>query len=219
MSINSLFCNRYRFIMKQNDIQISMTEFVNFINASGMTKLTIVSNAKMKHEEIQGNPYDYWKDFKEEVKRQLISQGSKEDLKEMVEKLRDDVKENYRIMIDGFLKFWRPSRMKWLKPIKKMAHISGIKMSINPEIGVEWQNKKLMIKLFLKANEILDKRHADIILALMESELREKVDDTVGFAVLDVKRGKLFTYVNDDPRLLILVKREGRYFAEMWRDL
>jgi hypothetical protein len=205
--------------MKQNDIQISMTEFVNFINASGMAKVTIVSNAKMKHEEIQGNPYDYWKDFKEEVRRQLINQGTKEDLKEMVEDLRDDVRENYRIMIEGFLKFWKPSRMKWLKPMKKMAHISGVKMNINPEIGVIWQNKKLIIKLFLKANETLDKRHADIILALMESELREKTDEDIQFAVLDVKRGKLFTYVNNDPRLLILLKREGRYFADMWKDL
>ena len=82
-----------------------------------------------------------------------------------------------------------------------------------------WQNKKYMIKLFLKANEVLDKRHADIILALMESELREKVEEDVQFAVLDVKRGRLFTYVNDDPRLLLLVKREGRYFSDMWKDL
>ena len=43
--------------MKQNDIQISMTEFVNFINASGMAKMTIVTNAKLKHDENQGNPY------------------------------------------------------------------------------------------------------------------------------------------------------------------
>ena len=52
--------------MKQNDIQISLTEFVNFINASGMAKMTIVSNAKAKHEEQEGNPYDYWKDFKDQ---------------------------------------------------------------------------------------------------------------------------------------------------------
>lgn len=33
------------------DIKISMTEFVNFVNSSGMSKMTIVQNAKMKHEE------------------------------------------------------------------------------------------------------------------------------------------------------------------------
>lgn len=205
--------------MKQSDIQISMTEFVNFINASGLAKLTIVTNAKMKHEEIQGNPYDYWRDLKEEIKKDLIHQGSKEELKELVENVREDVRENYRIMIDGFLKFWKPTRMKWLKPVKKMAHINGVKMIINPEIGVLWQNKKYMIKLFLKANQVLDKRHADIILALMKSELLEKVDEDVQFAVLDVKRGKLYTYVNEDPRLLIMLKREARYFADTWKEL
>ena len=76
-----------------------------------------------------------------------------------------------------------------------------------------------MIKLFLKANESLDKRHADIVLALMECELREKVDDDVEFAILDVKRGKLFTHVNDNPRLLVLLKSEGREFSDMWREI
>ena len=205
--------------MKQNDIQISLTEFVNFINASGMAKMTIVSNAKAKHEELDGNPYDYWKDFKDEVIRQLKKQGTKEELKEMVEDIREEARENYNIMINGFLKFWKPKRMIWLKPVCKTAHIGGLKMRVNPEIGIRWNNRDIMIKLFMKANETLDKRHADIVLALMESELRNKVENGVEFAMLDVRRGKLFTYVNNDPRLLILLKTEGHSFAEMWKEL
>lgn len=205
--------------MKQNDIKISMTEFVNFVNSSGMAKMTIVANAKMKHEQEDGNPYDYWKDFKDEIKKQLKRGGKKEDLQEIVEHMREEVRDNYNEMIAGFTKFWKPTRMKWLNPIKRMAHIGGVKMIINPEIGIEWQDKKYMIKLFLKANESLDKRHADIVLALMECELREKVDDDVEFAILDVKRGKLFTHVNDNPRLLVLLKSEGREFSDMWREI
>lgn len=206
-------------IMKQNDIYISLTEFVNFINASGMAKMTIVSAAKAKHEEQEGNPYDYWKDLKDEIKIQLKRQGAKEDLLELVENIREEMRENYNQMIAGYLKFWKPTRMQWLRPIKKMVHIGGVKMILNPEIGVKSQDKNYMIKLYLKANENLDKRHADIILAMMESELREKVDENIVFAILDVRRGKLFTYVNSDPRLLILLKSEGRSFAEMWNGI
>ena len=205
--------------MKQNDIQISLTEFVNFINASGMAKMTIVSNAKAKHEEQEGNPYDYWKDFKDEVKRLMKRHGSKDELYELIENVREDMRENYNQMINGYLKFWKPTRMEWMNPVKKMAHVGGVKMILNPELGVTWQGKKYMIKLYLKANENLDKRHADIILAMMESELRDRVEDDVEFAMLDVRRGKLFTYVNDDPRLLILLKSEGREFSEMWKEL
>lgn len=205
--------------MRQSDIQISMTEFVNFINASGMARMTVVANAKAKHEEVEGNPYDYWKDFKEEVKKQLRKQGSKEDLLELLESVRDEVRPNYQEMVDGFLRFWKPSRMKWLKPVSHKATIGGIKLIVNPEIGVIWGNRKLMIKLYLKANEKLDKRHADIVLTLMESELRERVDSDVEFAVLDVRRGKLFNYVNGDPRLKILLKAEGRAFSDLWKEL
>lgn len=205
--------------MKQNDIQISLTEFVNFINASGMAKMTIVSSAKAKHEEQEGNPYDYWKDFKDEVKKQLKRKGNKEDLWELVENVLEEMRENYNQMIAGYLRFWKPTRMEWINPVKKMVHFGGVKMILNPELGVKWQGKEYMIKLYLKANENLDKRHADIILAMMESELRDKVDENVEFAMLDVRRGKLFTYVNNDPRLLILLKSEGREFAEMWKEL
>lgn len=205
--------------MKQNDVRITLTEFVNFINSSGMKKMTIVSAAKAKHEEQEGNPFDYWKDFKDEVKRLIKRRGNKDDLWELVENVREEQRENYSQMISGFLKFWKPTRMEWVNPVKKMANIGGVKMILNPEIGVKWQGKNYMIKLYLKANESLDKRHADIILALMESELREKVDDSVEFAILDVKRGKPFLHIDNDPRLLILLKTEGMEFAEMWKEL
>lgn len=205
--------------MKQIDIQVSLTEFVNFINSSGMKKMTIVANAKAKHEEQTGSPYDYWKDFKDKVKRLLKRQGTRDDLYKVVEEVRDEMRENYNQMIAGYLKFWKPTRMAWLTPAKKMIRIGGVKMMLNPEIGIRWQDKDYMIKLYLKANETLDKRHADIILALMESELREKVDEDVEFGILDVKRGKLFLHVDNDPRLLILLKSEGLEFAEMRRQL
>lgn len=203
--------------MKNSDIQVSLTEFVNFINSSGMAKMTIVSNAKMRHE-IEGNPFDYWKDFKEEVKIQLKRKGDKEDMWELVEKVREDMRENYNQMISGYLKFWKPTRMEWITPVKKMVHIGGVKMILNPEIGVKWQGKEYMIKLYMKANENLDKRHADIILALMNSELREKVGENVELAILDVRRGKLFSCVNTDSKLLVLLKAEARAFADMWRE-
>lgn len=203
--------------MKNSDIQVSLTEFVNFINSSGMAKMTIVSKAKMRHE-IEGNPFDYWKDFKEEVKIQLKRKGDKEDMWELVEKVREDMRENYNQMISGYLKFWKPTRMEWITPVKKMAHIGGVKMILNPEIGVKWQGKEYMIKLYMKANENLDKRHADIILALMNSELREKVGENVELAILDVRRGKLFSCVNTDPKLRVLLKAEARAFTDMWRE-
>lgn len=205
--------------IKQTDIKISLTEFVNFINASGMAKITIVSSAKSRHEEQEGSPYDYWKDFKDTIILLLKQQGSKEELWGLVDDVREEMRANYNQMITGYLRFWRPKRMSWIAPIKKTIHMGGIKMILNPELGLKWQGKEYMVKLYLKANENLDKRHADIILAMMESELRDKVGDGVVFAILDVRRGKLFTYVNEDPRLLILLKSEGREFAEIWKEL
>ena len=134
--------------MKQTDIQVSLTEFVNFINSSGMKKMTIVANAKAKHKEQAGSPYDYWKDFKDKVKRLLKRQGTRDDLYKVVEEVRDEMRENYNKMIAGYLKFWKPTRMAWLTPAKKMIRIGGVKMMLNPEIGIRWQDKDYMIMTF-----------------------------------------------------------------------
>ena len=66
------------------------------------------------HEEIDGNPYDYWKDFKDEVRHQLKKNGTKEDLK-------DEEKE--QVLKEGFTQ--RTHDM-----LSKIAH--PYKTSISP---------------------------------------------------------------------------------------
>ena len=65
----------------------------------------------------------------------------------------------------------------------------------------------------------MDKRHADLILALMEKELREKVEDDAIFAVLDIKKGKLFEYKENDKNLYTLLKAEARGFESIWLEI
>ncbi len=207
------------FNMKKEYIQISLTEFINFINSSAMSKVSIVSRAKERREEEKGKPYDYWEGLKLGIKDVIKKGGIEEDFWEIVENVREELQPNYSVMIKGFLKFWKPKKMTWIKTTKKIVNLGGTHMILNPELGIRIGGEDHLIKLYLKANEILDKRHADLILALMESELRPKVRPEVSFSILDVRRGKLFSYVNEDPRILSLLKTEGESFSKLWREL
>ena len=79
--------------------------------------------------------------------------------------------------------------------------------------------KILVVKLFASSSETIDKRHANLILTLMEKELREKVGEEPIFAVLDVKRGKLFENKNKESGLYSLLKGEAKSFEAQWKDL
>lgn len=95
-----------------------------------------------------------------------------------------------------------------------------MRVELNPELGLVINNKIYIIKLFTSINDTIDKKHADLILSLMEKELRAKVGgDEVLFAVLDVKRGKLFENKTKDTSLYSLLKGEARSFESQWKDI
>lgn len=98
--------------------------------------------------------------------------------------------------------------------------MSDIRIELNPELGLVINDKVYIIKLFTTANSSIDKRHADLILHLMEKELRPKVGgDEVIFGVLDVKRGKLFDNGARNTSLYSLLKGEAQSFESQWKDI
>lgn len=91
-------------------------------------------------------------------------------------------------------------------------------MRVNPELGLEFDGKFYVIKLYLKS-EKLSKDKITQILTLLESQLREKLEKEVKVAVLDVKNGKLFIKEDDDISLLPLLDGEARSFEAIWKGV
>ncbi len=206
----------------KNTIQISLTEFINFVNKSGSAKATVVKSAKKSREGEGYNSYaDYWLPFREKLKLILRQKKGKESLDDLLKKVSSDKKDNYRKIINGFKKFWGRKDFEWVNIPRKTWIISDLRVVLNPEIGIAYRDKIYVIKLFLNINEVLDKKHADQILTLLEKELRIKVGegDEVVFGVLDVKKGKLFKKEDHDLSLYSLLKGEAMSFQVQWKDL
>lgn len=206
--------------MPKEAIKISLTEFMNFVNKSGSAKLTVVSNAKNKRDEEYAHYKDYWLKLREKIKAVHRRNGTHDDLKEVIEEVIDERKENYRIAANGYCSFWKKRKIEWVEPPKKTWISGDLKIELNPELGLVINNQIFVVKLFTTANNNLDKRHADLILTLMEKELRESVeDDKVIFAILDVKRGKIFEKKNYDPSLFFLLQGEAKSFETIWKSM
>lgn len=205
--------------MEKELITISLTEFMDFVNKSGMAKMTVVSSTKAHREDDYKTYADYWLKLREKIKEVHKKHLSQDDFRELIEEIKPDKIENYHLAIEGYCKFWGKKKIEWVKPPRKIWKIGNIRLAVNPELGLKIKDQIYYVKIYTKANSQIDKRHADMILTLMEQELRPKVEEDAVFAVLDIKRGKLFSTKPTDPKLRILLKTEAQEFEAIWKQI
>ena len=198
---------------------ISLTEFMDYVNSSGTAKATVVIQAKRKREEGHSKMADYWMQFRNAVKSVHINSGSKDDLGEVIEQVSDERRENYQLAVNGYKKFWGRKRFTWVTPPRRIVSVGGTRVSINPEVGLEYGDMVYIVKFYLHVDGFLDKRHADLILALMNDKLYDSLPDNTVFAVLDVLRGKLFEFKGDSYKITQLLEAEGASFNILWDTL
>lgn len=205
--------------MEKELIKISLTEFMDFVNKSGMSKMTVVSSAKTRREDEYKAFTDYWLKLREKIKEVHKKHLSQDDFRELIGEIKPDKVENYHLAIEGYCKFWGKKKIDWVKPPRKIWNIGNVRLAVNPELGLKIKDRTYYVKIYTKANGQIDKRHADMILTLMEQELRPKVEEDDIFAVLDIKRGKLFSTKPTDPKLRVLLKSEAQEFETIWRAI
>tara|TARA_R110002111_G_scaffold147293_1_gene214058 strand:- start:5 stop:631 length:627 start_codon:yes stop_codon:yes gene_type:complete len=200
-------------------IDVSLTEFIDFIMKSGPAKMTKV-NKVIKMRSTDYAPFmDFYKPIRDKIIEMHEGDQNKEVLNELIESLTDEKKQsNYPRLVKGYQRFLGRKEVKWFKPPTAAWEDDLLKVAINPELGLEIKGDPTIIKLYFK-QEPLDKYHADMILTLMRDTL---VDDEAlysQFAVLDVGRGKLYTSDKLKKDYKSLIEGEAKSFSTIWMDL
>ena len=99
-----------------------------------------------------------------------------EFLDEVFDVVLPDRRENYQIMVNGYKSFLGVrKRFEYVTPTRKTWTIGDLNIALNPELTLVHNGEILVIKLFLSANDSIDRKRADLILTLMENEMRNKV--------------------------------------------
>lgn len=141
---------------------------MDFVCKSGSTKLTKVK--QIKNREDYSPATDFYKALREGIQDIHRKNGKKKELKIILEKVSDPKKiKNYSESIDGYKKFWGRKEPIWFEPPMKHWIVSELDVRINPELGLEFDSKKYLIKLYFK-NDKLSKEKITQVLTLMESE-------------------------------------------------
>lgn len=119
-------------------------------------------------------------------------------------------------MIAGYKSWWGRKTITWFPPPRETYSSAGVDVAINPELGLEIDGQRYVIKLYLKADEVLEKTRADLIVTLMNHVLSPAQPEGTQFSVLDVRKSKQFTYSLTRRDFQAMVDAELAYIATLW---
>ncbi|NEU70905.1 hypothetical protein [Spirosoma agri] len=195
-------------------INVSLTDFVDFVICSGGKRLTKVKEIKARGEyEPQG---DFYRGLRKGI--QDIHQGgySKMSLDLLSMPSNENKAAMYSLMVEGYKKFWGTKQVEWQDPIRKNWYYRELAVRLNPELYLLIDRMPHVIKLHFRKDERLTKDKVCAIVNLMEEELTPHLPDDVIFGVLDVAKGLLCRKDSRRSNLNLLIRSEADAFISLW---
>jgi hypothetical protein len=200
-------------------IDITLTEFVDFVSKAGTPKLTVVKNAKEARLVGYSPQTDFYKAIREGIVKMHKRNQPKDSLAALLNGLTDQKKQTaYPELVQGYQKFLGKKKYKWFDPPKTDWQHGGVSISVNPEIGLEIDGVRHIIKLYFKG-ENLKKTHMDIVVHLMTNFLPTSRTKPTSFDILDIRKSKLITNHPTQPILTALLEGEAASFAQIYKSL
>jgi hypothetical protein len=196
-------------------VQISMTDFVDFVISSGSPKLTKVRQVKGRGDYDPAT--DFWRPLRDGLVAFHANGGTDKAILDRLAANQSDTKKvgRYGECVKGYKKFLGRKHHTWFTPSANVWVAGALGIRVNPELGLELNGRRLLVKLYFKSED-LSKRRADLLLELMDQALGA-ANPGVDLAVLDVPRGKLFTSAAANTGLLPLLLGEAASFSTMWQ--
>jgi len=215
-------CLQNHLIMK-NELIVSLTGFMRYINRTAGGKISVAKGVVKK---ILEDEYDAKTDYWLRLRQAIISfhknTGSIEDLKEVVESINEHKQNNYNKAVSGYISFLGHKKIEWLgNPPKIKWQVGGLIVSLNPELGLTLRNKKYYVKLYIDSHDenALNRGQADMIITLMEHELRKNIDEEISFAIIDVVRGEFFEAKRQRKNLYNMLVAEAKSLESLLRSI
>lgn len=196
--------------------RLTMTDFIDVVSKSGTPKATKVKQVKNRPEYHPST--DYYKQVREELVNCHKKGDGKDRIREFIEKVANKKKVvHYKEVVEGYCNWWGKKSLKWFTPPGELFASSGVEVMVNPELGLELDGARHIIKLYFK-EEPLSKFRIDIATHLMETVLRKKAKSNDKMAVLDVRNAKLI-HTGDPKGLSPILQAEMAYIAALWPNV
>jgi len=198
-------------------VEVSLTNFVDFVTKSGTPKLTVVRDVKKQH----ADEYHPTKDYYAKMRMGIIDMHKNGKPPTVLDSLCAGIADankrvHYPTMAAAYKKFMGRRSFAWFDPPKKSWTSGGLRVLMNPELGLIDGDVETAVKLYFK-KEALGAREVAVITHLMELSLPKQKGRE--FAVLDIRQSKLIPSRDFDPSLTPLVVGEAASFEAIYNAI
>lgn len=192
-------------------MKISLTELVDIVAKAGVSKATKVSEIEASHQQ----DYSVAKDFYKQLRTRIVDAHKNARPKAVLDNVLEGVKDprklpRYQVLAKSYQRWWGRNNINWFQPPAAIYKSSGVSVVVNPELGLEFPNERIVVKLYFK-KQPLRRQSADLITALMAGSLRANCN----VAVLDVERRKIFLQPKDKSNHIAMIDAELAYVAQL----
>ena len=193
--------------------QLSLTDFVDVVSRTGTPKANKV--AEIKNRLAYSPAFDFYKPLRDGVITIHKTGKPKSSLTQIAAGITDPKKATaYPVIIAGYRKWWGNKSLTWFDPHPSTFSQHGVDVSVNPELGLDINGKKHLIKLYFKTDS-LTKNRVDIITHLMSVALGSYHVGTT-MSILDVRNSKLISPTVPISHLNAMLNAELAYISTLW---
>jgi hypothetical protein len=203
--------------MPRTQREISLTDFVDIAARTGTLKATKVKEVKLRPD--YDPRFDFYRGIREPIVRIIKDGADPSELKQLAEGARDLKKRPAYLQIAEGFELWRDGKVwQWFDPPRRVYSAHGMKVRVNPELGISRKTKAHIVKLYFKDDE-LSIFKIKVILSLMKQTLRPHCEDQTIMSILDTRAGKIYSWKRTWPSLMPLVNAELAYIASLWDNV
>lgn len=197
---------------------ISLTDFVDFVIATGTSKLTKVR--QIKRREKYHPAFDHWKILRDGiVEFHLAADGDRGYFDSLLAGMTDGSKRiTYQPLVTNYKRYLG---RKVITAEPSTQHITwkykDLSVRVNPELRLTVNEKPYVIKLYFKAIKPTANR-IGIIQLLMKHAL-PTAPEPVTYCLLDVHHNKPYSNTEPNDDILPLLYGEAESFLTMWKHV
>jgi hypothetical protein len=193
------------------DVVISLTEFMDFLNATGAAKASCVKK-------ISGYEYAVQTDFWRGARSAIVSHARGAITRDgLISRLSDRPEphtQRYAEALEGYLRVKTPRTWTWVDPPRqRRVAIGRLGVRVNVELAFESGGNRRAIKLFFRRTKVSAHR---LVGGLY---LMSKAFPDFEPSILDVKTGRMITAPRTKADLVGLIRGEALSFMAMWDSL
>ncbi len=196
--------------------QISMTTFLDYIAATGTTRLRRVMEAKKQYGHEYNPAMDFYGPLRKRIVQVFEEGWNPKHLEDLLDEVTDPKKQGHYGACQKGLRKWAGAAGKktiiWSKPKRALWKSGDLEVNISPELWLDIDGERHIIKLYFKTDK-LSQHKVNLSLRLLQT--------TVGrhgcVGILDLQQGRLFTQTTEPPDGIdLLLESEAAGLTKLW---